>query len=146
MLKLQSLSTTTVLFRTTFTRTIILNLLMKWLLGSNHSPLADPGEGTGAPAPLPPALIFRPNWGPKGWKNFFWRPGPPLTQGLNDHPPPPSPLSEGLGPLLFTVFVFCLLATWFVCSGYSTSGVSLHGASMSWQAFGSCKNPWWAHT
>ena len=29
----QSLSTTTVLFRTTFTQTIILNLFMKWLLG-----------------------------------------------------------------------------------------------------------------
>ena len=31
----QSPSTTTVLFRTTFTRTIKLNLLLKWLLGSN---------------------------------------------------------------------------------------------------------------
>ena len=37
--KRQSMSTTTVLFRTTFTRTIILNLLMKWLLGSNLSQL-----------------------------------------------------------------------------------------------------------
>ena len=35
--KHQSLSTTTVLFRTTFTRTIKLNLLLKWLLGSNLS-------------------------------------------------------------------------------------------------------------
>ena len=34
-----TLSTTTVLFRTTFTQTIILNLLMKWLLGSNLSVL-----------------------------------------------------------------------------------------------------------
>ena len=33
----QSLTTTTVLFRTTFTWTIILNLLMKWLRGSNLS-------------------------------------------------------------------------------------------------------------
>ena len=32
-----SLSTTTGLFRTTFTRTIKLNLLLKWLLGSNLS-------------------------------------------------------------------------------------------------------------
>ena len=31
---IKTLSTTTVLFRTTFTRTIILNLLMKWPLGS----------------------------------------------------------------------------------------------------------------
>ena len=35
--KRQSLPTTTVLFRTTFTRTIKLNLLLKWLLGSNLS-------------------------------------------------------------------------------------------------------------
>ena len=35
--KRPSLSITTVLFRTTFTRTIILNLLMKWLQGSNLS-------------------------------------------------------------------------------------------------------------
>ena len=35
--KRQSLSTTTVLFTTTFTRTIKLNLLLKWLLGSNLS-------------------------------------------------------------------------------------------------------------
>ena len=33
--KRQSLSTTRVLFRTTFIRVITLNLLMKWLLGSN---------------------------------------------------------------------------------------------------------------
>ena len=35
--KRQSLSTTTVLFKTTFSRTIDLNLLLKWLLGSNLS-------------------------------------------------------------------------------------------------------------
>ena len=35
--KRQSLSTTTVLFRTMFTRRIKLNLLLKWLLGSNLS-------------------------------------------------------------------------------------------------------------
>ena len=35
--KRQSLSTTTVLLRTTFTRTIKLSLLLKWLLGSNLS-------------------------------------------------------------------------------------------------------------
>ena len=26
-------------------------------------------------------LIFRLNWGPKGWKILFWRPGPPLMSG-----------------------------------------------------------------
>ena len=36
-----------------------------------------------------PALIFRPNWGPKDWQNFFLetRP-PPLSQGLDDCPLP----------------------------------------------------------
>ena len=51
-------------------------------------------EGPGGPAPL----IFRPKWGPKGGKKFFWRPPPPhLYQGLDDRPtpappPPPFPL------------------------------------------------------
>ena len=39
--KCQSLSTTTVLFRTTFDRTIKLNLLSKWFLGSNLSQFYD---------------------------------------------------------------------------------------------------------
>ena len=34
--------------------------------------VADPGEAPEGPAPL----IFRPNWGPKGRKNVFWRPRP----------------------------------------------------------------------
>jgi len=38
-------------------------------------PLADPGESPPTP------LIFRPNWGPRGPKNFFWR--PPLSQSLD---------------------------------------------------------------
>ena len=29
------------------------------------------GRGPGSPSPLPPPLIFRPNWGPKGRKNSF---------------------------------------------------------------------------
>ena len=40
--KRQSLSTTTVLFRTTFTRMTKLNLLLKWLLGSNLSQSYNP--------------------------------------------------------------------------------------------------------
>ena len=31
----------------------------------------------GGPAPQHPSLIFWPKWGPKGWKNFFWRLTPP---------------------------------------------------------------------
>ena len=51
--------------------------------------VADPGEVAGRPGP---PLIFRPNWGPKGQKNFFttdlplisrsgW-PGFPFSEGL----------------------------------------------------------------
>ena len=55
------------------------------------------GFGGGARAPL----LFRPNWGPKGEKNF-WRPLPPLMSGSEwpATPPPPPPLSEGLDPPL----------------------------------------------
>ena len=41
--------------------------------------VVDPGEAS--------PLIFRPNWGPKGWKKIFLRLPPPLSQGLDDHPP-----------------------------------------------------------
>ena len=46
-------------------------------------------------------LIFGPNRGPKDRKNLRGRP-PPLSKGLDDRPPPPppSPLSQGLGPAL----------------------------------------------
>ena len=50
----------------------------KWL----HIPLVDPGEGPRGPA-LP--LIFRPNWGPRGRKSFFWDWVLPFL------PSPPSP-------------------------------------------------------
>ena len=63
--------------------------------------VADPGGGGGGGwrgALL--LLIIRPNWGPKGQKKFFWRPGPPapLSKGLDDRPP--TPLSQGLDPAL----------------------------------------------
>ena len=41
------------------------------------------GKGPGGP----PLLTFRPKWGPKGRKNFFGA-SPPLSQGLDDAPPP----------------------------------------------------------
>ena len=50
--------------------------------------VVDPGEGPGGGRPGPP-YFFRPNWGPKGWKNLFLIPGSPLCQGLDDPPPPP---------------------------------------------------------
>ena len=34
-----------------------------------------------------PPLNFRPKWGRKGGKTFFWAP-PPLSEGLDDRPPP----------------------------------------------------------
>ena len=49
------------------------------------------------PAP-PPPLFLRPNWGPKGWKKVFWA-HPPLSQGLDDRPPPH--LIWRSGPQLF---------------------------------------------
>ena len=58
-----------------------------------------PGEGPGWPP-----LIFRPNWGPKDWQNFFLetRPPPPLISGSGWLSPPP--LSEGLDlPLRVTM-------------------------------------------
>ena len=71
---------------------------------TNMSPIS--GGSRGGTWGGPPPLIFRPNWGPKGWKKFFLETGPPLlSEGLDDCPPP---LSEGLGPPLpmepFTAF------------------------------------------
>ena len=40
------------------------------------SSVVDPGEWPRWPGP--PTLISRRNWGPKGRKKFFWRPGPPV--------------------------------------------------------------------
>ena len=49
-----------------------------------------------------PALILRPNWGPKDWQKFFLRLGPPLISGSGWLSPPP--LSEGLDlPLQVTM-------------------------------------------
>ena len=50
-------------------------------------PVADPGKGPG------PNRIFRPNWGPKGRKIFFFLGGGtaplPVFKGLDDRTPPP---------------------------------------------------------
>ena len=61
----------------------------------------DPGEpGPGGPAPL----IFRPKWGPKGRKKFFWGQATPLSHGLDDRFPSPPPLIWRSG----FASVFCL--------------------------------------
>ena len=54
--------------------------------------VADTGEGHGGPP-----LFLDQNGGLKGRK-IFLETGPPLSQGLDDRPPPP--LSEGLDALL----------------------------------------------
>ena len=57
----------------------------------------------------PPLLIFRPNWGPKGWKKFFWRlPPPPLSKGLDDRAPPYLKVWIGTD-VCFNVTLFSLL-------------------------------------
>ena len=61
------------------------------------------GSRGGARGAHPP--IFRPNWGPKGRKNFFWRPPPlPLSKCVDDWTP--LPLSQG--PALQCIIVFHL--------------------------------------
>ena len=57
--------------------------------------VTDPGEG-------PPH--FSTKLRPEGSKKFFLRPPPPLSQGLDDRPPPSPPLSEGLDPQLILEF------------------------------------------
>ena len=55
---------------------------------------ADPGEVPGRPSS---PLIFRPNWGSKGRKKFFWDTCPRLSKGLDDQPPPPPRLISRSG-------------------------------------------------
>ena len=54
---------------------------------------------------LRPRLIFRPNWGPEGQKNVFGdRPPPPLSRGLDDRSPPPTPhLKVWIGHLYWVI-------------------------------------------
>ena len=67
------------------------------------TPLIYRGGSRGGPrgAQLPPPLILRPNWGPKGWKHF-WETGPPLISGSGwpQHPPRPPPPHTHTPPAL----------------------------------------------
>ena len=60
----------------------------------------DPGEEPGGPPPH----IFRPEWGPKGRKKFFWGQATPLSHGMDDRFPSPPPLIWRSG----FASVFCL--------------------------------------
>ena len=58
-------------------------------------------------APPPLTLIFSPNWGPKGRKKILETGAPlPLSQGLDAHPPPPPPFSQGLDPALQCAWLY----------------------------------------
>ena len=67
-----------------------------WKLYQWQSEYSGRSRGGAGGAANPSPLIFEPNWGPKGRKNFL-KPGPPLSQGLGDRA---LPLSEGLHPPL----------------------------------------------
>ena len=71
----------------------ILSHMESTLKRCSHSrqPLSevDPGEGPGGPRP---PLFLDQTEARRAEKKFFFRPGPPLSQGLDDRPP----LSEGL--------------------------------------------------
>ena len=57
------------------------------------------GSSGGARGARPPPPYFYTKMRPEGQKKLT---GPPLSQGLDDRPPPPPPLSEGLDPPLNT--------------------------------------------
>ena len=65
--------------------------------------LVDPGEGV--------PLSFRPNWGPRGQKSFFFRLAPPYLRVLMTTPPL---LSQRQDPALIIIIVYLLL-------GYDTN-------------------------
>ena len=81
--------------------------------------MADPG---GEPGP-PLLLFFNPNWGPKDRKKFFWDRAPPVSQGLDDPPPPYLKVSQSkfLSPSQFpylgqSILSSQLLQVHFVCA------------------------------
>ena len=59
--------------------------------------MADPGKGPG-----PPPLFSDQTEARRADKIFFVD-HPPLSKGLDDRPPPPPPLSQGLDPALLRV-------------------------------------------
>ena len=50
---------------------------------------SDKSRGGARGARPSPPLFLDQTEAQRAEKEFFWRPGPPLSQGLNYHPPPP---------------------------------------------------------
>ena len=71
----------------------LLQLYLYYLI--NYTLHCSGGSRGGAGGPGSP-LIFRPNWGPKGRKKFFWR---------ATHPPPPNISRSGAGTVLPTLIM-----------------------------------------
>ena len=86
------------------------NSVRRWTDRSSCN--ASSGGSRGGAGGRRPPLIFRPKWGPKGRKKFFWD-RPPLSQGLDDCSPP---LSESLDPPLASytamLFIASYCGTW----------------------------------
>ena len=79
-----------------------------------------PFSGTSRGGASRPPLTFRPNWGPKGQKNFGGRSTPPpLFLRVWMTTPPPKPLSQGLDlALTFWYGHWQVTNNWFWCSYY----------------------------
>ena len=75
------------------------------------------------PAPAP--LIFRPKWGPKGRKKFFWRPPPPLSPYLRAWMAGPLPY---LRVWIRHCFLYCKHPE-LVCLSYNTYSCELQMCS-----------------
>ena len=94
--------------------------------------MADPREGC---APPSPPLFLDQTDAQRAEKFFFGGGGdralPYLRVCMTTLPHPTPYLKVWIRHCSHYLCFAYVLATWFVCSGYSTSGVSLHGASMS---------------
>ena len=67
-------------------------------------------QGETSPPPPPTPLIFRPNWGLKSRKKIFLETAPPLSQGLDDLPPPTSLIWRSGSATTFHLTLHCIRA------------------------------------
>ena len=85
------------------------------------------GGSRGGGRDPPSSYFFNPNWGPKDRKKFFWDRAPPVSQGLDDPPPPYLKVSQSkfLSPSQFpylgqSILSSQLLQVHFVCAALIT--------------------------